>query len=178
MANGKTHSIINFFSIACASLLLFLFSTLPYKIVFISTVSAIFGTIFLSPDLDLKHSESLKSWGWFKWIWTIYHRCFRHRKFSHYFVLGTISRILYLMWIAFLFLMIYNFVSTFIHGLNLENTLIAENNIASAVKGVTYWIFLNKTNLCAIFFGLMYSDSLHFVTDIVYSAYKKYYNLY
>lgn len=55
------------------------------------------GTIWLSPDLDLHHSRPTKRWGWFKPIWKRYAKRSKHRGISHTPVVGTLTRVLYLL---------------------------------------------------------------------------------
>ncbi|MDD9951025.1 MAG: DUF2227 family putative metal-binding protein [Zetaproteobacteria bacterium] len=50
----------------------------------------------LSPDLDLAHSKASQAWGPLQFLWKPYAKLFRHRGVSHTFVLGALTRILYL----------------------------------------------------------------------------------
>lgn len=60
-----------------------------------------FATYFMNPDLDL-HSEGYTSWGTFRFFWWPYQRIMAHRSiFSHGPVIGTIFRLIYLLWIPF-----------------------------------------------------------------------------
>lgn len=65
------------------------------------TVSYLFGTFLLSPDLDLKENASSKNWGLFRLFWRPYSALFRHRGLSHTPVVGTLTRILYLAVLAY-----------------------------------------------------------------------------
>ena len=55
-----------------------------------------FGSLFLSPDLDLNRgSRAQKRWGIFRVFWLPYAWLFAHRGVSHMPVLGTVTRIVY-----------------------------------------------------------------------------------
>ena len=56
----------------------------------------LFSSLFLSPDLDLKGSDSFRRWGIARVIWVPYARLFRHRALSHHIILGPLTRIAYL----------------------------------------------------------------------------------
>lgn len=59
----------------------------------------LFGTFWLSPDLDLAgkgSSRAAENWGPLKVIWYPYGAIFRHRRVSHSWLLGPTSRLLYL----------------------------------------------------------------------------------
>lgn len=101
MPNGKTHNKIN---IAVLFLTLIglhspLFSTtLPSE--YLSTASIaifsfsfLFGTYYLSPDLDIK-SDPFKRWGPFRYIWWPYQKIFGHRGMLHNPIFGPLIIIL------------------------------------------------------------------------------------
>lgn len=56
------------------------------------------GTFLLSPDLDLaeNHVSSKRSWGPLGFLWVPYGRLMRHRGVSHSWVVGPLTRLLYL----------------------------------------------------------------------------------
>lgn len=60
----------------------------------------LFSTFFLSPDLDLWHSQSRRSWGALGILWLPYARLFRHRGLSHHWLWGPLSRVGYLALLA------------------------------------------------------------------------------
>ena len=68
---------------------------------------------------------------------------------------------------------IYSFIDSFIYGFNVQNAVSAENNIAELIIHCTYWIADNNLLLFAVFIGLLVADTLHFITDILSSLYKK-----
>lgn len=55
------------------------------------------GTLWMSPDLDLKQSLPTKRWGPLKGIWKCYAKKMKHRGLSHYLILGNLHRIWYLL---------------------------------------------------------------------------------
>ena len=63
-------------------------------------VTYVFSLFWLSPDLDLANSESMKRWGILRFVWIPYARIFRHRGVSHSILLGSLTRLLYLFAIA------------------------------------------------------------------------------
>lgn len=65
------------------------------------TVSYLFGTFLLSPDLDLKENASSRNWGLLRLFWRPYSALFKHRGLSHTPVVGTLTRILYLAVLAY-----------------------------------------------------------------------------
>ena len=64
-----------------------------------STIVAVFifvGEYFLSSDLDTRSRPYIR-WGYLKWIWKPYQKLFHHRSvFTHFPILGTVVRLIYL----------------------------------------------------------------------------------
>ncbi len=54
------------------------------------------ATFWLSPDLDLHHSSPSRNWLIFRKLWWPYSKIFRHRGWSHFPVLGSLTRLSYL----------------------------------------------------------------------------------
>ncbi|GAA4019303.1 metal-binding protein [Deinococcus rubellus] len=56
------------------------------------------GTFLLSPDLDLAEGrvDSKRRWGWLGFVWVPYGRMFSHRGLSHTWLLGPLTRLVYL----------------------------------------------------------------------------------
>jgi len=59
------------------------------------TLSFVFATYFLSPDLDID-SRVFRRWGLLRFLWCPYKDLFHHRKISHNVILGPVSLISYL----------------------------------------------------------------------------------
>lgn len=63
----------------------------------------IYGTLLLHPDLDLAHKIRLFSWkGLLTLPFRLYSRLFRHRGLSHMPVIGTLTRVAWLMGLFYL----------------------------------------------------------------------------
>lgn len=60
------------------------------------------GTFLITPDLDLadKKVRAKTNWGWLGWMWVPYGWCFSHRGLSHSWIVGPLTRIIYLLGIA------------------------------------------------------------------------------
>ena len=56
------------------------------------------GTYLLSPDLDLaeQHVSSKRNWGWLGFLWVPYGWVFSHRGLSHTWLVGPLTRLVYL----------------------------------------------------------------------------------
>jgi len=61
-------------------------------------VGFLVGTFFLSPDLDLAegHVNSKRAWGFLGFLWVPYGRMFSHRGWSHSWIVGPLTRLVYL----------------------------------------------------------------------------------
>jgi uncharacterized metal-binding protein len=94
----KTHSIFNIF-LALPFLILTLvhFFNPSIAMLFTFSICFIYSTLYMNPDLDLANKIKLFS---LRGILTLpfrrYSLIFHHRGISHFFILGTITRILYL----------------------------------------------------------------------------------
>ncbi|NRA46438.1 MAG: metal-binding protein [Oligoflexales bacterium] len=173
MASGRTHTIVNLSAISVSIPLLHLYSSFSLDDLLVGAGSAFFGTIFLSPDLDLKQSRSSQAWGWFSWIWYAYNRCFSHRKLSHFFIIGTISRVLYLFLATVFFGSIASLLIYCYQEFSVENVLIAQESVGQIIRDSVLWAEGHPQMLLAGFIGLVFSDSLHLVTDLIYSFFKR-----
>jgi uncharacterized metal-binding protein len=109
MPSGKTHELINITVLVVLLAVFYYLSAwqktpiatryLDTYTILIFSMSYIFATFFLSPDLDTK-SRSYKRWKMLRIFWWPYRIIFKHRGFSHNIVLGPISIILNLALIA------------------------------------------------------------------------------
>ena len=66
-----------------------------YSVVF--ALAYLFGTFLLSPDMDLAKSDPMSNWGLLRFVWRPHVQVFKHRGISHVPVLGTLTRVLYLL---------------------------------------------------------------------------------
>jgi uncharacterized metal-binding protein len=59
-------------------------------------VGFLIGTLWLSPDLDVKGSNPKRRWGPLRILWMPYAYAFSHRGISHGYVIGPLTRVGYL----------------------------------------------------------------------------------
>ena len=98
-------------------------------------IAGMLSGVFLTPDLDLAESR----FG----IWTLYGKLFKHRGISHVPVIGTLTRLVYILWIPLLIMVIYR---------------------------VSFDVPWNTVGL--LFIGLCIADTLHVTLDKIVTAYK------
>lgn len=93
MASGKTHTRTNFVAIGALAIATpFIELDVPLALL----LGAIVGTLWLSPDLDLK-SDAYFRWGPLRGFWLPYVKLMPHRSlFSHLPVLSDLIRVIYL----------------------------------------------------------------------------------
>ncbi|MFN3870061.1 MAG: DUF2227 family putative metal-binding protein [Aquificaceae bacterium] len=96
MALGRIHDFVNL-----TLLPLCLYYT-PKEFYIPFTFGYLFGTFFLSPDLDLPKSKPSKRWKKLRFVWRPYQKLSKHRGVSHLPILGTALRLSYLL-LLFLF---------------------------------------------------------------------------
>ncbi len=106
MASGRTHDIINYSTLAIiAGGYVFLQTkadlSLPSGSIIGFVSSYLIGTLWITPDLDLAERKEIKvhvkkRWGKLGWLWKPYGNIFRHRGVSHTWLLGPITRLIYL----------------------------------------------------------------------------------
>ena len=109
-----------------------------------------FATFFMNPDLDL-YSLGYKSWGWLRFIWWPYQKALGHRSFaSHFPVISTILRIIYLLWfpILLLFLLSASARSAFTHD------------------DFPSWLLSISPYAVVFVIGMILSDSIHAILDV------------
>ena len=117
MPSGRTHTRIDLFFLvvilgvgACFWKPLVQFfgrdEMVEYGTVFV--VAYLFGTFLLSPDLDLKVSDPMKNWGILRLLWRPYSYAFKHRGLSHMPIVGTLTRLLYMVLVAYVLFAVIN----------------------------------------------------------------------
>lgn len=111
MPSGRVHNLINIaaYSVLAAGVLLAtrqdLLTVTPVQALSFS-VAFFAGTLLLSPDLDLADGpvDSKRRWGVLGVMWVPYGWLFRHRGLSHTWLLGPLTRLVYLgLWGLLLF---------------------------------------------------------------------------
>lgn len=118
MPDAKTHDKINvaIMIVILAGLSYFAIwekNAIAIRYLNIHTVSAfslsyLFATFFVSPDLDIE-SRPYKRWGPLRFVWWPYKVIFRHRGFSHNPILGPLSIVINLALIVAVVLLLLGF---------------------------------------------------------------------
>ncbi len=155
MCMGVTHRTINtMVSFPIAGALLVQAHWHPLQaIVFLGGYT--FATFLMNPDLDLD-SLGYQSWGVLRFIWWPYQKALAHRCFlSHFPVVGTVCRIIYLMWVPILILLIL--------GGTVQDRVRTDLFNAWPIIGsfVLLWIL-----------GMIISDTIHAILDVVSTDFK------
>lgn len=96
MALGRTHDFVNLIALPVC------LYYVPKEFYIPFTIGYLFGTFFLSPDLDLPSSKPSKRWKKLKFIWRPYQLLSKHRGLSHVPLIGSFLRFSYLI-ILFIF---------------------------------------------------------------------------
>ncbi|HEX2915544.1 MAG TPA: metal-binding protein [Chloroflexia bacterium] len=107
-----------------------------------------FATFFMNPDLDL-NSLGYKSWGWLRIIWWPYQRILAHRCWiSHFPVISTILRVIYLMWFPLALLL-----------------LLGSAAQSATREAIFDWWPVLALPVILFIVGMIISDSLHAILD-------------
>ena len=158
MAAGRTHDIINL-------------SFLPVAVYYLQpdnfigfTSGYIIGTFFLSPDNDIYHSKPNRRWKALRFIWYPYTKIFSHRGVSHLPVLGSLLKLFYLFSVFFIIFLLFVFLVYFIQPDLLKRFSFETDGVLTALKHPFTVSFI---------IGLLLSEIVHIVTDMLYSTAKK-----
>jgi uncharacterized metal-binding protein len=107
-----------------------------------------FATFLMNPDLDLD-SIGYQSWGWLRIIWWPYQKALGHRCWmSHFPIISTLLRIIYLLWFPVLLLL-----------------LLGSSIRAMVRQEVLDWFPELAPYLLLLIFGMILSDTLHTILD-------------
>lgn len=117
MPSGKTHIRIDLFMLVIVmGVVVYFWGTLAkylgrdevfeYWVVFV--VAYLFGTFLLSPDMDLHTSDPMKNWGVLRLLWRPYSAVFKHRGLSHMPIVGTLTRVVYILLVVYCLLVLAN----------------------------------------------------------------------
>ncbi len=100
MPNGKNHNIINItvlviiisglYSLSTRADIVLPMEYLNFQTTSVFSMSYLFGTFYLSPDLDID-SSPYGRWGIFRFLWWPYKVMFKHRGLSHHFIFGPLT---------------------------------------------------------------------------------------
>ena len=104
MPSGKVHNAINTLSLlALSGGYSYAYSSHLFKLepgaVLTFAAAFVAGTFLLSPDLDLaeQHVSIKNNWGWLGFLWVPYGWVFSHRGISHSWIVGPLTRLVYLL---------------------------------------------------------------------------------
>lgn len=109
MADGRAHERINLLALGGLTAVWYVsqlqgrpllpdsVAPLPARLAFV--VSYLIGTFLVTPDLDLANRSvrAKKHWGLLGILWVPYGAIFRHRGLSHSWLIGPLTRLLYLL---------------------------------------------------------------------------------
>ncbi len=152
MSNYRTHSLVNLLialplCIAGAAL----FTKYPTALIVTFVVAFVYGTLFMSPDMDLARQIPVKSIrGMFSIPFRTYSMVFKHRGLSHSLIFGTLTRVL---WLA-----MYTIVVLYLVHLILPIKLPLKK-----------WLLQYKPYYIAAFVGLFVADTCHLIMDFLHS---------
>jgi len=109
MPSGTVHERVNLIALLAAAGVRYALSPgeppAPAEVAFVTGYTI--GTLWVTPDLDFANAHpvrALRNWGKLGFLWKPYGYLFRHRGLSHTYLLGPLTRILYLMVLAALLL--------------------------------------------------------------------------
>lgn len=120
---------------------------LPARVAFI--VSYLVGTFLVTPDLDMGHVRvrARKHWGVLGVLWLPYGAVFRHRGLSHSWVIGPLTRLIYLLMLALALLELFRLAGSWL-GYAFEFRLSARGDWLPLLGGsaagyyVSQWLHL------------------------------------
>ncbi len=149
MSGYKTHSIVNLALTLPVAVIVAAVCKIPYPLVVIGGATFVYGTFFMSPDLDLAYNiKFLSVRGILSLPFRTYAMFFRHRGLSHSLFFGTLTRVLWLGMYAFVaFYLWHHFVPS-------KRTLLA-------LFHAYQWPII------AGFSGLFLADTSHIIVDKV-----------
>ncbi len=142
---GKNHELVNVILLPPTLLIV------PEKYIIPFGVGYLFGTFFLSPDIDLSYSRVSKRWGPLRIIWLPFQFIFKHRGISHFPLIGTFLRVGYL---ALIGLSVFYILS----GLDTDITIKKETLLEYGLIILT---------------GIAVADFIHIVSDSITTLLKK-----
>ncbi len=101
MPSGRVHEAINTGVLGLASAAYWVYQSevaIPEPVAVAFVGSFLVGTFLVTPDLDLAEQQvrAKGRWGWLGLFWVPYGWMFSHRGLSHTWIIGPLTRILYL----------------------------------------------------------------------------------
>ncbi len=160
MALGKTHELINI------SVLPFFIFLIPENFILPFFSGYIFGTFFMSPDIDIPQSRASRRWRMLRCLWYPYQALFKHRGISHIPVIGTLTRLLYII-----------FLVTFLYFVIIGILGFIDKNLSLMIASVDIFGIMNEIlrSEGAMYFigGIIVADIVHIITDFISSLLKR-----
>ncbi len=156
MPMGHTHRAINTYVCVPLSIGAVAFAHWTPLQAGVFAVGYCFATFFMNPDLDLD-SIGYQSWGPLRIIWWPYQKALSHRSFiSHFPVISTLLRIIYLLWFPVLLI--------FLLG----------SSVQSLVRETIFdWWPIVGLHLLIFILGMIISDSIHAILDVSSTELKR-----
>ena len=151
MADGKTHDKITYFTAVPLCLLInWLFGQ---NIAIIFTLAYIFAGLAFNGDLDTESTPYYR-WKFLRFIWIPYRRFGHRSKWTHGFIRGTLTRLLWVSPLVLIILLLFFHIYSF-----------------SIVIGliIKYWLFF-----IVFIIGLEAGSMSHTLADISSSAWKRF----
>lgn len=143
----KTHIKFNIFLLFLILPAMYFIFHIKTTFIIIFTLSFIYSTLFMNPDVDICDKIKLFSIkGFFTIPFRLYAKVFKHRKTSHHIIFGTISRIGFLLILFFLIIFL------------LDLTPLLKIPFLNFLK--TY-----KTYILYSILGIFVADFLHIILD-------------
>ncbi len=142
---GKNHELVNVILLPPTLLVV------PEEYIIPFGVGYLFGTFFLSPDIDLSYSRVSKRWGPLRIIWFPFQFIFKHRGISHFPLIGTFLRVGYLTLIG---LSVFYILSGLDAGITIKKETLLEYGLV-------------------ILTGIAVADFIHIISDSITTRLKK-----
>ncbi len=160
MAAGRTHDIVNL-------------SILPVAVYYLQPENFtgfisgyLIGTFLITPDNDIYHSRPNRRWKFLRFLWYPYTKIFSHRGISHLPVIGSITKIVYLLLV----------LSVFVAFTGLLLQLFLDASVIDDFKDISKDEILNIIKspfVVSFLIGFILAEMVHRITDIIYSSVKK-----
>lgn len=174
MPAGKTHDRITLWSLPLVAGAAFSL-TWNDRLTLIVSGGFLFSGLMFGPDLDI-NSRQYQRWGWLRWIWLPYQRSLGHRScLSHGPVIGTLLRILYLLFWVFIlggFIVLSCAIARHIQGTEPWPAFM-QRMLAILVHAIQRSLHQYPAELIALLLGLELGAMSHACSDWLGSAYGR-----
>lgn len=169
MSSGRTHERNNMAMLPFFMLIAIFLTSNPWLIVCFVT-GYVLSTYYLSPDLDT-FSNAYRRFGRLRFIWRPYQMMFSHRGLSHFVLIGTLSRLVYLLAVI---LGSYYLLAWLLSQQSWAEVELHTAGITNLMKNPAYIMELPiRNHLIWLFSGLLLSDMIHLFFDQLSSFAKR-----